>query len=137
MEPGVFECQFVHVLGVKFEDDNKFLFHFRSWKNNLGEFESLNQAASALSPRKFMKTMFHPTIESRSSNQVYLRYLNQISGIFLFAQNNKPFSLVVRDGVIFHEMSSAPDIWNRDNGFLYDSDKKLGLLGGPPKLGEH
>ena len=83
LEIGPFECNFILLLGVDCAGA-KITYQYYTWKNNLSGYKYLNEAASSLQHMELLRTMFEDKITVSDHMKVHLRYLNQISGIFLF-----------------------------------------------------
>jgi hypothetical protein len=106
-------CKLVLMLGLTFNHKStKFYYHYLEWNDNMYGFLTLDEAMESLKvSTAFIRAMFDHKVVVTCTSNVHVRFLNQVSGPSLPSWTYSP-AIVKRNGLYFHEMMSAPDLWS-------------------------
>ena len=106
-------CKLVLMLGLSFNPKStKFYYHYIEWNDNLYGYPTLAEAMECLKvPMAFIRAMFEHEVSVTCIFNFHVRFLNQVCGPSLPSWTHSPV-IAKRNGLYFHEMMSAPDLWS-------------------------
>ena len=122
-------CKLVLMLGLSFNSKtNMFYFHYIGWNDNKHGYALLIEAMETLKiPMAFIRTMFEHEVVVTCVSDAHVRFLNQLAGPSLSSWRYSP-AIAKRNGLYFHEMTSAPDMWSSS---WVKHFKRPNLIAGP------